>query len=48
MVQAENLQRHTKDWRRQAALVTFEVRMISELTREFLVCLKATPTMDDD
>jgi tetratricopeptide (TPR) repeat protein len=40
MVQAENLQRHTLLSGAQQALMNFGVRMISELNREFLVCVQ--------
>ena len=42
MVQPEYLQRHTFFGGAQQALMKFEVRMISELNGEFLVCLEAT------
>jgi hypothetical protein len=41
MVQTEYLQRHTFINGAQRALEKIEVRMISELNGEFLVCLEA-------
>jgi len=41
MVQTEYLQRHTFIKGAQRALEKIEVRMISELNDEFLVCLEA-------
>jgi tetratricopeptide (TPR) repeat protein len=45
MVQTEYLQRHTFCSGAQRALVKIEVRMISELNGEFLVCLEADPIL---
>ena len=45
MVQTEYLQRHTFISGAQRALEKIEVRMISELNGEFLVCLEADPIL---